>query len=351
MMVDWLTIELPDPVGLPINEGHIFCVKPDGSVDWNVAKKKLLRGSWSASTMIRALGINSEDSAPGTLEISGNLAKFLTGHNLFGDDDPERLLRHFLERVGPDIWPDSYLDAQHVDLAEGLISRIDLTATWEFPRAQDVLPFLRAMEERVWVPYRGRGVMDSGGSTLYFGRTEKGGRAKAWALKLYWKGLEITAHPLPQPAYGVSGLLDDVNKWVRVELTLRTPELKRLGLRRIGDWSPAKVRRIWEEYVSKLDFGDATMNLDTVDIGTLDLKPRHMHALAAWKAGNDLRAWMTTSTYYRLRKELMEATGFDIATVRPSSNVIPLRRVITASPVGRPSWADELTRVLSVASS
>jgi II/X family phage/plasmid replication protein len=348
MMVDWLTIELPDPVGLPINEGHIFCVKPDGSVDWNVAKKKLLRGSWSASAMMRALGINPEDPAPGTLEISGNLAKFLTGHNLFGDDDPERLLRHFLERVGPDIWPESYFDAQQVDLADGVISRIDLTATWELPRAEDCKPFLDAMEERVWVPYRGRGVMDTGGSTLYFGRTEKGGRAKAWALKLYWKGPEITAHPLPQPAYGVSGLLDDVNKWVRVELTLRTPELKRLGLTRIGDWSPAKVRRIWEEYVSKLDFGDATINLDTVDIGMLNLKPRHSNALAAWKAGNDLRGWMTTSTFYRLRKELMELTGHDIATVMPSSNVIPLRRVVTASPVGRPRWADDLTHALAV---
>jgi II/X family phage/plasmid replication protein len=348
MMVDWLTVELPDPVGLPINEGHIFCVKPDGSVDWNVAKKKLLRGSWSASTMIRALGINPNDAQPGTLEISGNLAKFLTGHNLFGDDCPTSLLSAFLDRVGPDIWPDSYLDAQHVDIADGLISRIDLTATWELPRSEDCKPFLDAMEQRVWVPYRGRGVMDSGGSTLYFGRTEKGGRAKAWALKLYWKGPEITAHPLPQPAYGVSGLLDDVNKWVRVELTLRTPELKRLGLRKIGDWSPATVRRIWEEYVNKLDFGDATMNLDAVDLARTGMKARHVHALAAWKAGNDMRASMTTSSFYRLRNELLAATGHDIATRCPSSNVIPLRRVVTASPVVQPHWADELTRALAV---
>jgi Phage replication protein CRI/Phage X family len=225
-----------------------------------------------------------------------------------------------------------------------------LTGTWQLERSQDVKPFLDAMEQRVWCPYRGRGVMDTGGSTLYFGRAAKGGRAKDWALKLYWKGPEITAHPLPQPAYEVAGLLDDANKWVRVELTLRTPELKRLGLRKIGDWSPAKVREIWELYVAKLDFGETTINLDTIDLATLDLKPRQTLALAAWKAGNDVRAAMKPRAFYRLRNELKEATGFDIATARPTSNVIPLRRVVTASPVGRPSWADELTRVLSVAS-
>jgi II/X family phage/plasmid replication protein len=350
MMVDWLTVDLPDPVGLPVNDGHICRLRPDGTLDWNTACRKQIRGSWSSSMMFRALGINPESPSESTLQISGNPAKFLTGHNLFGSDCPTSLLTDLLERVGPDIWPDSYLDGQHASVAEGLISRIDLTATWELPRAEDVKPFLNAMEQRVWCPYRGRGVMDTGGSTLYYGRTDKGKRAKDWALKLYWKGPEITAHPLPQPAYEVAGLLDDANKWVRVELTLRTPELKRLGMRRVGDWSPAEVRRIWESYVAKLDFGETTINLDTVDLATLGLKTRHMTALATWKAGNDLRQAMSKTAFYRLRNELMDVTGFDIATARPTSNVIPLRRVVTASPVGRPIWADQLTRVLSVAS-
>jgi II/X family phage/plasmid replication protein len=346
MMVDWLTVELPDPIGKPINDGHIFCVKADGSVDWNTAKRKQLRGSWSSSMMFRALGAGGDGEQGSGIEVSGNPAKFLTGHNLFGDDDPTALLNGLLDRVGPDLWPDDYSDLQFIDVGEGLISRIDLTATWQLPRSEDVKPFLNAMEERVWCPYRGRGVMDSGGSTLYFGRTAKGGRAKDWALKLYWKGPEIAAHPLPQPAYEVAGLLEDVNRWVRVELTLRTPELKRLGLRKIGDWSPAKVRQIWEEYVAKLDFGDATMNLDAIDLARTGMKARHVHALSAWKAGNDMRSSMTKASFYRLRKELRELTGFDIATSVPTSNVVPLRRVVTASPVALPHWANHLTAAL-----
>jgi hypothetical protein len=282
------------------------------------------------------------------LEVSGNPAKFLTGHNLFGSSDVADLLARTVAKGRDAIWPDLFAEPE-IDFSEGRISRIDLTGSWLLDREADVLPYLRAMEESVWCPYRGRGVFDAGGSTLYYGRAAKGKRAKDWALKLYWKGPEVSAHPLPAPAYGVPGLLDDVNRTIRVELTLRTPELKRLGLRRVGDWNPARVRETWEAYVSKLDFGEATVNLDTVDLGSLGLKVRHMHALAAWKAGNNLRAGMSRPSFYRLRRELIDATGFDIALSRPKSNVVPLRRVVTASPALHPRWADDLTAALAEA--
>lgn len=346
MMVDWLTVEMADPVGIPVNDGHVCRVRTDGSLEWSTACRKQLRGSWSSSMMFRSLGAAADGVSASGLDISGNPAKFLAGHNLFGSDCPTDLLTRLLQRVGPELWPN--LTAPPVlDVAGASISRIDLTGTWKFPRPEDVLPFLTAMEERVWCPYRGRGVMDSGGSTLYFGRSAKGGRAKDWALKLYWKGPEITAHPLPEPAYQVAGLLEDVNCWVRVELTLRKPELKRLGMTKVGQWTAAAVRQTWETYVSKLDFGEATMCLDIVDLAATGLKARHIDALTAWKSGNDLRAGRSKETYYRLRRDLKALTGYDIAVVPPKSNVVPLRRIIMAEPVGRPSWADELTAALA----
>jgi II/X family phage/plasmid replication protein len=345
-MVDWLSVELPDPVGLPINDGHVCRVKPDGALDWSSACRKLVRGSHSSSMMFRALGAAPDGVTASGLEISGNPAKFLAGHNLFGSDCPTDLLRRVLDRVGPDLWPDSHYDADFIDIGEGLISRIDLTASWHLEREQDVLPFLRAMEERVWCPYRGRGVMKDVG-TLYFGMVDKGKRAKAWQLKLYSKGMDIAVHRLPEMAYGVPGLLAEVNRTVRAELTLRSAELKRLGMRKISDWTPERVAEIWRLYVGKLDFGDATVNLDCVDLAELGLKPRQTAFLAAWKAGNDLRAIMSSTAFYRLRKQIRDATGHDIATCVPKSNVVPLRRFITASPAGRPVWADALTQVLA----
>lgn len=365
VMVDWLTVELPDPVGIPVNDGFVMRVSKDGEISWHVPTRKSVEGSWSSNMTFRAVGCQShsdEDSrarwelaaasgegpAESGLQVSGNPAKFLSGHNLFGSADVAGLLCGVLEKGRGAIWPDLFEDPE-IDLSEGLISRIDLTGSWLIDREEDVLAYLRAMEERVWCPYRGKGVFDSTGTTLYFGYVSEGKRAKDWALKLYWKGREITAHPLPRPAYDVPGLLDEVNRTIRVELTLRTAELKRLGLRKVGDWTPSKVREIWEMYVMKLNFGEATVSLDTVDLGQLGLKARHVHALSAWKAGNDMRAGLSRRSFYRLRRELLDVTGYDIALPRPKSNVVPLRRVVTASPALHPSWADDLTAALAMA--
>lgn len=364
-MIDWLTVELPDPVGIPINDGQVMRLRPDGTVEWATQCRRSLEGSWSSAMTFRAIGAeytsdgdddgrtmaNGQFGRVGLrksgLEISGNPAKFLTGHNLYGSDDCAGLIERIVERAKDRLWPDLF-ERPRLDLADAQISRIDLTGTWQLDREADVIPFLRAMEERVWCPYRGRGVMNDVG-TLYYGLTAKGKRAKDWQLKIYSKGRDITVHRLPSPAYSVPGLLDDVNRWLRVELTLRTAELKRLDMRKVGDWTPAKVREIWEEYVNKLDFGESSVNLDTADLGELGLKARHVHALAAWKAGNDLRSGMSRASFYRLRKELKETCGFDIAAAVPRSNVVPLRRVVTAQPALLPHWANHLDAALLVA--
>jgi II/X family phage/plasmid replication protein len=357
MMVDWLSVELPDPLGISVNSGQVMKVSRLGQVEWTTPARLAVEGSWSSNMTFRAVGADycSDNRAlvglgAGTrrsgLEVSGNPAKFLNGHNLFGSADVSQLLAATVAKAQHAIWPDVG-EAPQIDVAEGLISRIDLTGSWVLDREADVLPYLRAMEETVWCPYRGRGAFDQGGSTLYWGRTAKGKRAKDWALKLYWKGPEVTAHPLPKPAYLVPGLLDEINRTIRVELTLRTPELKRLGLMLVGQWTPAKVREIWEAYVAKLQFGEATVNLDAGDLAAMGLKPRLVAFLAAWRAGNDLRAAMNRRSFYRLRSELKAATGHDIALPCPKSNVVPLRRLVTVSEAERPAWADALTAVLA----
>lgn len=283
------------------------------------------------------------------LELSGNPAKFVQGHNLFGSPDPSFVLETALRKVAGSILPDPrQAEDLPFDVSEAIISRIDLTASWTLDREGDVLPFLRAMEERVWVPYRGRGVQSHPG-TLYYGYAAKGKRAKDWQLKLYAKGLEVAHRPLPGVAMQVPGLLDEVNRTIRVELTLRTRELKRLGLRRVGDWTPEKVGEVWRSYVDRLDFGDAKMSLDVTDLAGLGIKPRLIDVIASWKAGNDVRAGRSRASFYRIRNEVLDATGFDIASPVPKSNVVPLRRVIEARPALIPVWADQLTAALEQA--
>lgn len=362
-MIDWVSVDVPDPIGMPVNAGQVLSVSQDGEIEWTTSKRLQVKGSWSSSMTFRALGCQARaeksratsellsvsgdtalDRSP--LQISGNPAKFLHGHNLFGTDDLQELLTRTVAKARGAIWP-NISDPPAVEFSEGTLSRIDLTASWLLDRAEDVMPVLRAMEETVWCPHRGRGVFDTGGSTLYYGRTDKGKRSKAWQLKLYWKGAEVGVHKLPHPAYCVPGLLEDLHRTIRVELTLRTPELKRLDLLKVGQWTPAKVAQLWELYVGKLDFGQSTVNLDAVDLAQFNLKPRHTLALAAWRAGNDLRPVMPPRGFYRLRRELLDMTGFDIALVRPKSNVVPLRRIVELKPASVPRWAEPLTEALN----
>jgi II/X family phage/plasmid replication protein len=66
-------------------------------------------------------------------------------------------------------------------------------------------------------------------------------------------------------------------------------------------------------------------------------------AYSAWKSGQDLRAIFTRPTFYRYRSQLL-AYGVDIAVKQDRSgsdmsNVVPLRVVLNAYPVGVPEWA------------
>ncbi len=164
MMIDWFTVEIPDPVGLPVNDGFVAKVKPCGAVEWSSPCHRRLEGSWSSSLMVRAIGADHCSDNPALtglgagfrqagLVVSGNPAKFLNGHNLYGLDCPRDLLERSLAQAAPSIWPELGGEAGAalglVDLDQATVSRIDLTVSWVLDRDQDVLPFLRAMEERV----------------------------------------------------------------------------------------------------------------------------------------------------------------------------------------------------------
>jgi II/X family phage/plasmid replication protein len=370
MMVDFLTVEMPDPFGFNINGGEVVKVGADGVVEWSTLCKKTVKGSWDSSIVVRNVaecdyvddetdniwyvnlpgmvsgGIIESRAKRRGLEFSGNPAKFIQGHNLFGTSDPSAVLDAALRKLVSSMFYGPHVAERFkFDIAAARISRIDLTASWLLPRESDVLPFLRALEERVWCPYRGRGVQSDPG-TLYYGLAQKGKRAKDWQLKIYSKGMEVGRRPLPGFAMEVPGLLEEVNRTVRVELTLRTRELKRLGLRCVGDWTPEKVGEVWRSYVDRLDFGETSMNLDSTDLAELGIKPRLLDAISSWKAGNDMRAGRSRTAFYKLRQEIRDATGHDIASPVPKSNVVPLRRVIEAKPALYPDWADQLTAAL-----
>ena len=353
VMVDWISARAPTCFDGDVTGGHVMKISPDGEVDWLSHSKKRIEGSFQSSVMVRQ--ILAEETRPGSVVpgqggrshgcvFEGNPAKFLNGHNLFGSGDATDLLTRSLEKIGKAIgqepWP--------FDFGQSDLTRIDLTSSWLVDRPSDVLPFLEAMQQRCHVPYRGRGVVPpSGPGTLYWGYKKAGERASPWQIKIYAKGLEVAKRPLHADAMKIPGLLEELARTIRVEVTLRTPELKRLGMTKVRDFTPESTKRIWEEYVGKIDFGADDMTLDTHDLAEMEIKPRLVDAVAAWKGGNDMRAGRSRASFYRLRNEIRDACGIDIATSVPTSNVVPLRRVVVAKPALYPLWADAVEGIMS----
>jgi len=142
-------------------------------------------------------------------------------------------------------------------------------------------------------------------------------------------------------------VLEWVNRIVRVEVRLRTAELKRLTLRQIGDWLPGDCRRAWAEKVARIDLTEGeTMQVREVD----GYKARDLVDFNAYLAGMDFRQLLKPATFYRRRKQLKDCFGIDIGVPVPEAgvaNIVSLRRLIEAEPALRPHWADEVDELLA----
>jgi len=331
-MIDWISFELPYSWDVPVQGGKIVHLKPDGSLDFAHDKTLWLTGSYDSRMSVVT-------RRSGYIYVSGNPIKFLQGHNLFGSDDLLGLVLGVMSRITQLLG----LEPTSEDRAAWLrgdfeLSRVDCTFMYELARFEDVGAWLQAASSSSSIKWRGRGHFQDG--TLYFGKVAKGKRASNWQLKLYHKGAEILVpgHQLPSDLPCREQLIDWSRNKLRIELGLRTGELKRVGLRRASDWVPGSAARVFSDYLAKLEIGEDQMVEIDLEEG---LKPRQRSALALWRSGVDVRTvYEKRSTFYRIRKELFDAVGIDIGTPCPSaSNVVKLKRTLEAVPVTVPAWA------------
>jgi II/X family phage/plasmid replication protein len=99
-----------------------------------------------------------------------------------------------------------------------------------------------------------------------------------------------------------------------------------------------RARELFSEYVRKLEMNEQVA-LSSEEQLALPQKLRSTYIL--WRSGEDLRHTLPKATYYRHRNELLPY-GIDIAISRDvvdRSNVVPLIRVLEATPAGIPEWA------------
>jgi II/X family phage/plasmid replication protein len=335
-VIDWLTIIAPLAHLEPITGGQVLSLSPDGEVEWKCIRRSTVAGSHSTGLQVRSVTRSADPCSH--VEISGNPCKFFQGHNLWGTDDVPSLvvatLRHVASVLEVSVSP---ADAAAWVAGYVQLARVDVTESFHLANLAEVLAWLRAAEQTAHLAHRGRGQLTKG-STLYFGKN-----SRRWSLKLYAKGQEIRAKGHGQEAIlQLVSAVEWANRTLRAELTIRSMELKRLGLDGLHAWMAKDGVPFEPLELLRSHLGAMTMTTTRTlpDEVMQSLFPAQRTAYLAWVAGNDLRATMSNGSFYRLRTKLLPH-GVDIATLLPAevSNVVPLYRVLEAVPAGIPEWA------------
>lgn len=331
-MIDWVSCRLPCSNTGDICDGKVIKLNADDSeIEWTTQTRLSLTGSHDSSISIRSL-------TPQTIEISGNPAKFLQGHNLFGTNDLRLLMWTFFDTLLSmyDIGLNPTMqDLQLIKEGRYTITRVDINETWFLKNRAEVLAWIRSAGQKMSMPHRGKGVFK--GDTLYWGKG-----SKYFFLKCYSKGDEIDGKKSNFPdELRIPEMLEYADKALRLELTLCSKALREWHINMPCNWLPDMPKMLLLTHVRSLEMSNNFALNDEV----LDALPTKLRLYyKAWLRGDDLRQDLPARTYYRIRKQLKEY-DINIELVRdvdkPVDNVVPLIRILEAEPVGVPDWAYE----------
>lgn len=315
VMIDWITASI-QPKDYE-NRFHFFDtgvfqeISPQGELLKQFASRIFHKGSHDSNLGFRA-------PYPYQLEMSGNPVKFFQGHNLFGSDD---YLGLFFEaglagrRSGEVQFPGEMTYLKN-GFDQPRFTRLDLTRSYRFNSNE---------EARAWLKGVGGSARARSGSallnenTVYFGK-----HSTRWSLKMYQKFDEINSKKKGHSLSEKLGSKDSrkLNEWVegimRVELTLRRPELEKFP-------KGFNLLEIFNEYYSRIQFNNnaEVLNMDKV-LSNAKLTPAKKAVVQSWAMGSDIRLLYTEKAFYKVRREILNLCGLDIASPFIKSNEVLL---------------------------
>lgn len=308
-MVDWISgfVEARGSGSSKLYDtGAILRVHPGGEAEQIAAGSVLVDGSHDSRLLVKSPAHN-------TLYLSGNVVKHLQGHNLFGSTDHVGLFfsggMAVRQAVGlfpsPGTWSSLLFDGPR-------LTRLDLTRSYRFASEHDAREWLRDVAGTA----RSRhGAALMRGDTVYLGK-----ESERWTFKVYHKGDEVRSkkkgHKLA--ASLTSSQRAQLEGWaqgvLRFELCLRAKELVKLGT----EFNPLTV---WQSYHDKVTW-NRNAEVSMSDMIEETLAPRLRGVLALWRQGADLRSVYPKPTFYRHRRELLDAVGVDIASPPPKGDTL-----------------------------
>jgi II/X family phage/plasmid replication protein len=312
--------------------GSVVSVTSDGDIEWKMNKRVVIEGSYSSKFTLRS--DPTSEISPGffsRLEFSGNPVKFLQGHNIWGSSDLTGLAYEaiVLALQKLNLRP-TEIELAYLFSGNYSLSRVDINYMYSMGSLDNVNQWLSAAEYSARTR-QGKGHFS--GNTLYFQK-----KSTRWSLKFYSKGLELKAigHQLPKEFLSAKSFHDYANDKLRCELTLRTKELKKLGLDKGSSWGDNEPYNTYVSYMGRLEMSEQKQLDDLV----VNLPAQLRSTYLTWKEGYDVKSLLHRATFYRHRKKLLEyGVDISIQSNKKPSNVVPLMRVIEAVPAEIPEWA------------
>lgn len=333
-MIDWVTARLRcTHDSSKLFGGLVVSMNAKGEVEWQTEKRVVVEGSYSKNITVRS-------HTDGVIEISGNPAKFLQGHNVFGSDDLIHLITKTLDRL---IALDIGLTPTQEELqkiAKGFfaVTRVDVNEHFAFNSEKSAKAYLRAIANSSNMRHRGAGQFR--GDTLYFSP-----QSRRMVAKIYHKGDEIHSrkkeHRLHDDFLAIPELVSYATNSLRLELKILSTQLKDWELNFGYNWTlETPFYLLKKHFIDKLELSENMPIQDDV-LETLPSKLRLVYS--AWSSGEDLKRVLPETTFRRHRKALQQY-GIDIAIVqdsKPKENIIPMISYLVVTPMGIPSWAYE----------
>ncbi len=239
------------------------------------------------------------------LMIEASIPKFLTGQNIVGLEELfepcKQLIFAVLEqmRIEP-----TAAERRKINRGKFEMTRVDYALHCDCGTPERAAAVMAAVRSLMYA--KAKDFSAYGIETVYAGQ-----HSNRWTFRIYRKDLEIKkrGRGLPANVYGRDYLLAKVQNCARMELVLRAPELKRLGLNDPMAWNIEAARQrmqVWIERLSKA--GGVVPNIDHLG----ELTSVQQMKLLLWLGGHRTAFTNSPTTFAATRKTVLAKTGIEI---------------------------------------
>lgn len=314
-------------------DGAFARIDSDGTQEWIQPSAAVMEGSHDTRILAKSFG--------GRSFLRGNPGRFGRPDNVFNLDwhqtwEKTNLLcdRFGMRRFsfGEQTYNVSERDAKYGVLSTwtgATVSALDVTCNFATGSKENAFLFLQWLEaqhiERI------KGGVARLGSVRF-------GEGNGLQVEAYYKPDEMLAHAKndhQRKQIKESQLfqwLSD-NGIVRLEVRAKRNHLRDRNLAYAGGITMEKISKLYEDKTQIVR--RISRDVDAFDFSSLPLAVAG--TAREYLAGGDVRARMSTATFYRRRKELL-AYGIDIAAPNKIRQIMPRVKVIELKPVEAPSW-------------